>query len=279
MSAKYNLWEIPSSLQPSQEQLTQFVSSYNSLSLEQIQTISKRDLTIALQWQSNLFVTEPLPPPQKWSILLDRCDKLVGKTIATIADKLQLTVPDNLKNNRGWIGNLLELALGAEAGSKPIQDFVNLGIELKSVAINHKGEVNNDIFVSSLPINSFMLQTWHTSHLLYKLKRILFVPIEQIKEIPLANRRIGRARLWTPTAYELSQLQQDWQDILDIITEGDFNAIKNNVGKILCVKVKALNAKQSNSFIDTEGFTSKIPPLSFYLRKDFVNSIFYPFDN
>jgi DNA mismatch repair protein MutH len=41
-----------------------------------------------------------------------------------------------LKRDKGWIGILLELWLGASAGSKPEQDFAALGVELKTIPID-----------------------------------------------------------------------------------------------------------------------------------------------
>ncbi len=39
-----------------------------------------------------------------------------------------LQIPKDLKRDKGWIGMLLELWLGASAGSKPEQDFAALGV-------------------------------------------------------------------------------------------------------------------------------------------------------
>jgi DNA mismatch repair endonuclease MutH len=41
----------------------------------------------------------------------------------------------DLKRDKGWIGILLELWLGASAGSKPEQDFAALGVELKTIPV------------------------------------------------------------------------------------------------------------------------------------------------
>ncbi len=39
--------------------------------------------------------------------------------------------PENLKRDKGWIGVLLEIWLGASAGSKPEQDFAAPAWNLK----------------------------------------------------------------------------------------------------------------------------------------------------
>lgn len=44
-----------------------------------------------------------------------------------------IVTPKDLKRDKGWIGVLLEIWLGASAGSKPEQDFAALGVELKTI--------------------------------------------------------------------------------------------------------------------------------------------------
>ncbi|MBM0911909.1 MutH/Sau3AI family endonuclease, partial [Escherichia coli] len=56
---------------------------------------------------------------------------LAGYTLGKLATLAVMVTPENLKRGKGWIGVLLEIWLGASAGSKPEQDFSALGVELK----------------------------------------------------------------------------------------------------------------------------------------------------
>ena len=47
-----------------------------------------------------------------------------------------VAIPANLQRHKGWPGMLIEKWLGASAGSKPQQDFPELGIELKTIPID-----------------------------------------------------------------------------------------------------------------------------------------------
>lgn len=72
-----------------------------------------------------------LSPPETEEQLLAQAQQLSGYTLGELAALVGLVTPENLKRDKGWIGVLLEIWLGASAGSKPEQDFAALGVELK----------------------------------------------------------------------------------------------------------------------------------------------------
>ncbi|VEI46615.1 DNA mismatch repair protein MutH [Actinobacillus equuli] len=84
--------------------------------------------------------------------LLEKANWLAGFTLGEIAQQLNMDVPPDLRRDKGWVGQLIETALGAKAGSKPEQDFAHLGIELKTIPINHKGFPLETTFVSLAPL-------------------------------------------------------------------------------------------------------------------------------
>ena len=76
-------------------------------------------------------LTPLLSPPSSESQLLLQAQRLAGFSLGELAAMAGLPIPKDLKRDKGWIGMLLELWLGASAGSKPEQDFAALGVELK----------------------------------------------------------------------------------------------------------------------------------------------------
>lgn len=262
------------------QEYRKFLSSKSSLSSSQARELQAREQTWQQEYLDKLesFIhiftgIEPIAPPQTLHQLQQHLAEIQGKTISEISERLGVEVISDLRLNTGWIGNLIETSLGAVAGSKPTQDFPQLGIELKSVSMSSSGKVLNDIFVSSLPLETFMLQGWETSHLLYKLQHVLFVPVENQAEISIGERKVGQGVFWQPNAQQLEQLFADWQQIMELITCGDLNQLKSNIGTALCVKVKALSKLQSKAIIDQEGYKQRVVPLSFYLRRNFVQNI------
>ena len=56
--------------------------------------------------------------PQTEQALLEKAQSIAGLTFGELADELNIPVPPDLKRDKGWVGMLLETALGATAGSK-----------------------------------------------------------------------------------------------------------------------------------------------------------------
>ncbi len=92
-----------------------------------------------------------LSPPKTEAELMARAQQLAGKSFAEVAAERQIHLPENLQRNKGWVGNLIEISLGAQAGSKAEQDFAHLGIELKTIPINAQGQPLETTFVCVAP--------------------------------------------------------------------------------------------------------------------------------
>lgn len=90
--------------------------------------------------------------PQTEQELLQRAQAIAGLRFADLAQSLHMPVPPDLKRDKGWVGMLIETALGATAGSKAEQDFAHLGIELKTLPINAQGMPLETTFVSLAPL-------------------------------------------------------------------------------------------------------------------------------
>ncbi len=65
--------------------------------------------------------------PQSEQELLQRALMMAGLTLGELAAQIGVNCPENLQRDKGWVGQLFEVFLGATAGSKPTQDFEELG--------------------------------------------------------------------------------------------------------------------------------------------------------
>ncbi len=139
------------------------------------------------------------PQPKSEQELLDRAHAIAGFTFYELAEEANISVPKNLKRDKGWVGQLLEWHLGAIAGSKPQQDFVELGIELKSIPISYSGKPLETTFVCVAPLIGVHGLTWQQCHVKQKLSKVLWIPVEGEREIPVADRRVGTPILWSPS--------------------------------------------------------------------------------
>ncbi|MFC0308231.1 DNA mismatch repair endonuclease MutH [Gallibacterium trehalosifermentans] len=205
--------------------------------------------------------------------LLMQAYQLAGRTLADIAQQLHISVPENLRRDKGWVGNLIEIALGAKAGSKAEQDFSELGIELKTIPINQQGEPLETTFVCLAPLTDNHGVMWESSHVRYKLSKVLWIPVEGERSIPLAERRVGQPILWQPSVEEDAQLKQDWEELMEFIVLGKVKKINATLGEVLQLRPKGANSKALTKGIGAKGEKIDTLPLGFYLRKTFTGNI------
>lgn len=205
--------------------------------------------------------------------LLERCSAIEGLSLFQLADLLGLRIPAHPLQRKGWAGQAIELALGTTAGNKPSPDFCALGIELKTLPINHLRKPAESTFVTTIPLLTLHQQTWKTSHCRAKLRRILWLPIEADKRIPYAARRIGHGVLWSPTIVEEAILEKDWSEFTLLISTGRLSEINASMGEWLQVRPKAMNGKALCYGFDDEGNKVQTLPRGFYLRSMFTASL------
>ena len=211
--------------------------------------------------------------------LLANAHWLAGFRLGEIAEMLNIPVPKDLKHDKGWVGQLIETALGAKAGSKAEQDFAHLGIELKTLPINEQGEPLETTFVSLAPLVQNNGITWQSSHVRHKLQKVLWIPIEGRRQIPLAERHIGQPILWQPSLEQERQLQRDWEELMDYIVLGKLDQITARIGEVMQLRPKGANSKAITKGIGKNGEVIDTLPLGFYLRKEFTAGILNAFLN
>jgi len=198
---------------------------------------------------------------------------LAGLTLGELAVKLNVAIPKNLNKEKGWQGLLLEQALGASAGSKPEPDFPHLGIELKSIPIDHSGKPLETTFVCVAPLTGLVGSTWQTSHLRNKMARVLWVPVISERSIPIEERIICTPFLWSPDAEEEKLMADDWQELTDMIVLGNVENINGKVGQVLQLRPKAANSKVKTQAFNKHGEPFLTLPRGFYLKTGFTRSL------
>jgi DNA mismatch repair protein MutH len=211
-------------------------------------------------------------PPLSEKELLESASNIAGMTLQQIANQHGLTTPDNQLHHKGWVGQLLELSLGASAGSRPEPDFQHIGIELKTLPLNRSGSPKESTFVCAINLSNIESH-WEESLVKHKLSRVLWIPIEADPEIPLPARRIGSAILWGPDKDQESVLRKDWEELMDMISMGELEQITAHQGQYLQVRPKAANTRALTKGTDSEGEEIFTLPRGFYLRTSLTNQI------
>lgn len=215
--------------------------------------------------------------PQTERELLDNAARLTGKSLQQVAGRLAVQVPDNQKTAKGWTGELLEIWLGATASSRPLPDFPQLGIELKTLPIDDKGRPAESTHVCSVAMNGSIGSSWEQSTVRSKLARVLWVPIEASRSVALAERRIGRPFIWSPDRHEEADLRSDWQEHMDMINSGEIDRITARQGKYLQIRPKAANARALTQTTRDSGEPAMTLPRAFYLRSLFTHYLIHKY--
>lgn len=212
-------------------------------------------------------------PPRDAAELLARAHALGGCTIAAVAADCQAMVPADLRANKGWVGELVERALGARGGSRPEPDFAELGIELKTIPLNADGRPRESTHVCAINLGALPGQRWETSLVQRKLAHVLWMPIEANSALGFAERRFGRAWLWQPTPAQEQVLRADWEEHMELMATGRYDLLDARLGTYLQVRPKAAHGRALTAAGDLEGAPSATLPRGFYLRPAFTRML------
>ncbi len=212
---------------------------------------------------------QPLPPDNTQQ-LLRRCRDLAGLSLEQLAERLRVPVPGQGHRDRGWGGRLIETALGADAGPRPVPDFRRLGIELKTIPVDRSGHPRESTYVCSLPLKLLRVPPWEACRLRRKLARVLWLPVLSDAGMNPGQRRIGTALLWSPNADEELLLRADWEEIMDRVCFGQTERLNAHQGNCLQVRPKAANGSALGLTTDPLGEVARTMPSGFYLRSHFT---------
>ncbi|MFM2486508.1 DNA mismatch repair endonuclease MutH [Celerinatantimonas yamalensis] len=211
--------------------------------------------------------------PQTIDALLTRSEQIAGLTLAEIAAHLGVQLPANARKEKGWTGQLIELWLGATAGSKPQQDFPHLGVELKTLPIDRNGRPLESTYVCMTPLLNARGETWQSCNVRNKLAQVLWVPILAERAIPIAQRIVGNALLWRPSAAQETILKQDWEELMEAVAFGQIEQLTARHGEALQLRPKAANSQVRTKAIGPNGQIIETLPRGFYLRRSFTESL------
>lgn len=219
-------------------------------------------------------MTRVVSAPRSEAELLERARSYAGVNIGRLARDFDRVAPLDLRRAKGFVGTLLEHALGATAASRAQPDFEHLGVELKTVPVSDSGQPLESTFVCTIPLVEIGEVEWHASRVRRKLARVLWIPVQGERKIPVAERRIGAPFLWSPTAEEEAALRLDWEELAGRIGRGEVELLTGHSGSLLQIRPKAANSRARRRGLDAEGVSFAALPRGFYLRSRFTAAVF-----
>ncbi len=204
--------------------------------------------------------------------LLVRARALAGIALGELAKNHRQALPKTLLHSKGFVGQLIELALGASAKNQSLPDFPELGIELKTLPIDHLGYPRESTYVCTAPTQT-EVSSWHHSRVRQKLLHVLWIPIEADPKIPLATRRIGTPLLWHLPQDLETILQQDWEELTTMLRLGQEAKITARLGTYLQIRPKAAHSRVMHGTLNEDGERIQSNPRGFYLRTLFTRMV------
>jgi len=202
-----------------------------------------------------------------------RARGLAGWTIRMLGKRVGHRVPKTLRWNKGFVGMCVELALGAKAKSTPEPDFPHLGVELKTIPVRLDGRPTEATHVCVAALDGRDGPTFRDSLVYRKLARVLFVPVEDVDAVALADRRLGMPFLWTMSPEDEAMIAHDWSEIGARIRVGEVDEVTGREGVALQLRTKAQTAADLTHAIGDEGWLVAMRPRAWYLRPSFTGAI------
>lgn len=213
-----------------------------------------------------------ITPPRDETELLARARRLAGRMLGELAGELGVAVPTDLRRHKGWVGQLIEQALGASAGSLAAPDFEAIGVELKTLPVDGRGLPRESTYVCTVPLEAAG-EDWEHSWLRRKLARVLWLPVQAEKDVGLPQRRIGSALLWSPAPEEEVLLRRDWEELTERILLGELEQISARHGEVLQIRPKAADSRVLRHAVGADGERVLTNPRGYYLRATFTAAI------
>ena len=205
--------------------------------------------------------------------LLAQARTLSGLTVGAVASEFGIAPPPSAVSGKGWVGELLEAALGADAGNDATPDFRHLGIELKTIPLRPDGQPVESTWVTRVPLEARAASLpYEQSTVGAKLGHVLWVPIEA-QGAGWLERRIGHAVLWQPDATELDVLRRDYEDLMGRILTGRIDEVTGRLGDALQIRPKGRDSRERVLALDADGASSWTSTRGFYLRPRFTASV------
>ncbi len=215
----------------------------------------------------------PAAPPQSEAELAARARLLGGRSLAELAAERRIQVPPDPRRAKGWIGLLLEQALGATAASRAQPDFPQLGIEMKTLPVDERGQPRESTYVCTAPLDGSMPRRWEDSWPCQKLARVLWVPIITPSRSEIGDRLVGTPFFWSPDPDQAELLRRDYQQLTERIDRGEVWDLDARHGEALQLRPKGAHGEDWVWALDEEGEWVQTSPRGFYLRASFTHAV------
>lgn len=226
-----------------------------------------------------IFKGPKIEPPSNLQELKYRLDKLKGVYLKDICQALDIKMPENSVKAKGFSGQIIEYILGADAKTLPLPDFTNLNIELKTLPVDENLKPLESTFICHANLKPTSYVAFENSTLYHKLKCILFVLIKAPRDVDFSLRQIIGYYFFMPNKDELSIIKEDYEELMDMVMQGNAHKINARFGTIIQMRPKAASGRDITQIIDSNGHIAYTRPRGFYMRRSFTHAMCIKFHN
>lgn len=218
-----------------------------------------------------------LTPPKSVAELCARLDNLLGRSVAELSSLAGINTPYNNTSGKGFTGLLLEIFLGANARSLPEPDFIDLGIELKSLPVGFNLSPNEDTYLSMADINPERHIPFEHSSLYSKVRDILFVVVLAPRGLKISERRIMGYFFFRPNDEQMKVFKQDYDEFNELILSSRAREITGSLGNYIHMRPKGRKNDATVAIRDENGELTYTYSRGYYLRKSFTKELLNTF--
>lgn len=216
-------------------------------------------------------------PPKTKDELITRLNHITGRSLSELAVLAGTDSPYNNSAGKGFAGQLMELYLGAAAGNLSEPDFINLGIELKTLPVGFDLMPAESTFLCMADLSPERFIPFEHSALYHKLKSVLFVILLAPKGAKMVERRVLGYFFFTPNDEQLKLFEQDYNEFNELILNASAREIDASNGNIIQMRPKGAGSQDYIRVRDESGNFTTTYPRAYYLRPFFTKQLMADF--
>lgn len=203
--------------------------------------------------------------------LLNEIERAIGHTFKEFDVNKRL---DN-RSNKGKFGHIVEEGIFKyPINSNPEPDFEKLGIELKVTGVLKSKDgsfhAKERLSIDSLNYTKIVQQEFNKSELLKKLKTILFVIYEYVRDTNSGDFKIVNAFINEFDEEDLAIIENDYNRIRDFVLRGEAHNLSENMNDFL---VPSTTGSGHGEMVKQPFSDVLAKPRRFALKKSFIDEI------
>jgi DNA mismatch repair protein MutH len=161
--------------------------------------------------------------------LVRRYTDVQGVPFAELAEELDCPLPSDPARDKGYAGRLMERVADKSPDSVSSADLTDFDVEVKTVPIHLDMTPREATKITALNPGGLAEEDWFTSHVYRKIRVLLFVPVVKADVKDPAGWYVRSPFIWLPSAEDLTQLEQDWRDIREIVLISGADALSSRL--------------------------------------------------